>query len=373
MKIGVLGAGMIGKAIALDLIKYYSVTTFDNNEKNLTQLKNSNNDIKIVQADLLNTEHFYNWFNEFDIVVSAVPGFMGYNTLVTLIKTCKKIVDISFFSEDVLQLNQLAIDNNCTVITDIGVAPGMSNLILGRYNAEMKINLFKCFVGGLPKNPKPPFYYKAPFSPIDVIEEYTRKARLKINGEVIVKSALTDREFIEFDNIGTLEAFNTDGLRSLLYTMPHIPTMIEKTLRYPNHLEPILLLKEMGFFSKKKIEVDGTLISPLQITSKLLINEWMIGEEEEEFTIMKVEIEGEKNGEAEKVMYTLFDTFNFETKTSSMARTTGYTCNASVQLLLQDQFTKKGVFPPELIGNDKNCFDFVMQYLKERNVNWIKH
>jgi len=55
-----------------------------------------------------------------------------------------------------------------------------------------------------------------------------------------------------------------------------------------------------------------------------------------------------------------------------MARTTGYTCTAVVNLLTQSLFNEKGVFPPELVGKHKNCFDFIIEYLKERKINWVK-
>jgi saccharopine dehydrogenase-like NADP-dependent oxidoreductase len=282
------------------------------------------------------------------------------------------VVDISFFPEDVLQLDAMAKEKNVTVITDIGVAPGMSNLILGRYNEEFTVTNFECYVGGLPRIRKKPFEYKAPFSPVDVIEEYMRPARLKENGQIVSKPALSEREFINFDEIGTLEAFNTDGLRSLLFTMPHIPNMKEKTLRYPGHAELIMALQQAGFFDEKEIEINGTKISPLTFSSKILFREWKLGDQEDELTVMKVIVEGRKNGSAKRVEYNLLDRYNAATRTSSMSRTTGYTCTAAVQLIARKLFTEKGVFPPELVGKDKPCFDFVMDYLIQRGVIWRK-
>ena len=293
---------------------------------------------------------------------------MGYKTLETAIGCGKNIVDISFFPEDVLQLDKLAKEKGVTVITDCGVAPGMSNFIIGRYNEEMKIDAFEIYVGGLPKVRKKPFQYKAPFSPADVIEEYTRPARLMENGFIVTRPALSDVEWIHFDEVGTLEAFNTDGLRSLLYTMPHIKNQKEKTLRYPGHVDIILSLKESNFFSETPIDVEGIKISPLKVTSQILFNEWKLGLEEEELTVMKVILHGENK----TIEWSLLDYFDKETKISSMARTTGYTCTAAVNLIAQNLFQEKGVFPPELIGKHKTCFDFVLNYLKERKVNWVK-
>jgi len=253
------------------------------------------------------------------------------------------------------------------------VAPGMDNVILGYYNEIMKLTDFECLVGGLPKIKKWPFCYKAPFSPIDVIEEYTRPARFVENGNEIVRAALTDCEYVEFDKVGTLEAFNSDGLRSIIYTMPHIPNMKEKTLRYPGHVEYIHVLKESGFFGTEKIEVNGRLISPLDFTSKILFNEWKLGESEEEITVMRVTVKGvNANGQIEEVIYSMHDEYDTKTKTSSMARTTGYTATAAANLFLDGLFSEKGIFPPELVGKHKVCFDYFLNYLAQRNIHYKK-
>jgi len=372
MKVAVLGAGMVGSAIAIDLSSRHHVTAFDVSNTNLDLLKKRNPRIETQQADLRDYSSYPKLLSSFDIVVTAVPGFMGYKTLETSINCGKNIVDISFFPEDVLQQDQLAKERGVTVITDCGVAPGMSNFIIGRHNEEMKIDALEIYVGGLPKVRKKPFQYKAPFSPADVIEEYTRPARLMENGHIIIRPALSEVEWIHFENLGTLEAFNTDGLRSLLYTMPHIKNQKEKTLRYPGHVDIIISLKESGFFNEAPIDVNGSKISPLKVTSQILFNEWKLGLEEEELTVMKVKLISKKDDGSKSIEWNLLDFYDHDTKISSMARTTGYTCTAAVNLLAQNLFNEKGVFPPELVGKHKACFDFVLDYLKERKVNWIK-
>lgn len=372
MNIAILGAGMVGRTIALDLAKDYTVTSFDVNPQNLELLQSKNAGIHVLQADLQQYSQYEQWLQPFDLVVTAVPGFMGYETLKNVILCGKNVADISFFPEDALQLNELAKQKKVTVITDIGVAPGMSNLILGYYDQIMEVKNFECYVGGLPKSRKKPFEYKAPFSPADVIEEYMRPARLKENGHVVTKPALSEKELMDFDEIGTLEAFNTDGLRSLLFTMTHIPDLKEKTLRYPGHADLIAALKASGFFSDAPILVNGVETTPLQFTSKILFHEWKLGETEEELTVMQVIVEGEKDGKAKRVQYDMLDRYDAPTRTSSMSRTTGYTCAAAVHLIAQKIFAEKGVFPPELVGRSKNCFDFVVGYLEERGVMWKK-
>lgn len=369
----VLGAGMVGSAMAVDLAKNHDVTITDFNEIALKKAQNVCNDLNVIQLDVTDKIELQNVVQPFDLVVCAVPGFLGFETLKSIIEAKKNVVDISFFPENSLELNELAKENNVTAIVDCGVAPGMGNIILGYYNEKLKLTDFECLVGGLPKIKKWPFAYKAPFSPVDVIEEYTRPARYVENGVVVTKEALSDCEFVEFDKVGTLESFNSDGLRSIIFTLPHVKNMKEKTLRYPGHVEYIKVLKESGFFKTNKINLGNSEITPLDFTSKILFNEWKLGENEEEMTVMRITLKGcGENGEEQTIRYNLHDEYCTETNVSSMSRTTGYTATAVANLFLEGLFDEKGVFPPELIGKHKPCFDYVLSYLKARNVIYIK-
>tara|TARA_R110000868_G_scaffold97875_1_gene269216 strand:- start:1195 stop:2334 length:1140 start_codon:yes stop_codon:yes gene_type:complete len=369
----VLGAGMVGSAMAIDLSKKHNVTLTDLNQNVLDKVKQKCDALSIEQLDVTNKENLRKAIIKHDLVICAVPGFLGFKTLKAIIENEMNVIDISFFPENSLDLDVLAKEKNVTAIVDCGVAPGMDNIILGYYNEKMELTDFECLVGGLPKIKKWPFCYKAPFSPVDVIEEYTRPARYVEQGHEVIREPLTDCEYVDFEKVGTLESFNSDGLRSIIHTMPHIPNMKEKTLRYPGHVEYVRVLKESGFFSKDKIEVNGNSMSPLDFTSKILFNEWKLGETEEELTVMRVTVKGKnKEGVLEEVMYNLYDEYNSETKTSSMSRTTGYTATAAANLLLDGIFKEKGLFPPELVGKHEVCFNYFMKYLEERNVMYKK-
>jgi saccharopine dehydrogenase-like NADP-dependent oxidoreductase len=246
----------------------------------------------------------------------------------------------------------------------------MSNVILGFHNQEMKINSYECLVGGLPVVREWPYEYKAVFSPIDVIEEYIRPARYVQNGAVVTKEALSDAELIHFNEVGTLESWNSDGLRSLIKTMPHIPDMIEKTLRYPGCIEYLRVLRETGFFSYEEMDVKGVKIRPVDLTAKLLFPKWKLKPGEEEFTIMRIRIAGEKNGEKKQLQYTILDRTDKATNTISMARTTGYTCTAAAHLVIDGKFNRKGICPPEYLGEAKDNYQFILAYLKERGVTY---
>src|SRR3954470_6315598 len=152
MKIAILGAGMVGRTMAIDLCKQYDVTSFDISNRSLEILAAKEPSVKTVIADLSNYPGYPQILSGFDFVITAVPGFMGYKTLEAVIKAKKNVADISFFPENSLDLDALAKENNVTVITDCGVAPGMSNYIIGYHNEQMQISSFECMVGGLPMN-----------------------------------------------------------------------------------------------------------------------------------------------------------------------------------------------------------------------------
>lgn len=363
----VLGAGMVGSAIAKDLAQRYSVTSADILDENLSPLRLYG--IHTAELDLRDTEELKKIIRKADLVIGAVPGFLGFDTLKTVISEGKNVVDISFFDEDPFLLDSLAKDNNVTAIVDCGVAPGMSNIILGHYASKYKVLKYKCMVGGLPKIRTLPYQYKAPFSPADVIEEYTRPARIVQNGKVVTKKALSEPEFVEMENLGTLEAFNTDGLRTLIRTMD-IPNMAEKTLRYPGHLEIIKALVDTGFFRNDFVDIGNHSVRPIDITSKLLFPIWKQSPEEREFTVMKIIIEAETPAGRTEIISSLYDETDTVSNISSMARTTGYTCAAAAELVLQGGISAMGIIPPEALGKEENIFRKILTYLKERNVSY---
>lgn len=364
-KIIVLGAGLVGKAIALDLNKNHHVTAVDTNAERLAELEASG--ITRLKLDLSIGDTIKKAVSEYDLVIGAVPGYMGHHVMKNVIEAGQNMVDISFMPEDPGDFHELAQESGVCVVTDCGIAPGMSNIILGYHNKNMKVEHFECLVGGLPVIREWPYEYKAVFSPIDVIEEYIRPARYVENGAIITREALSDAELVEFEGVGTLESWNSDGLRSLIQTMD-IPNMIEKTLRYPGTIEYLKVLRETGFFSYDEIEVNGKMIRPIELTSRLLFPKWKLKPGEEDFTIMRIKIDGQKQGQSKSYTYSLLDRYDRKHEIISMARTTGYTCTAVANLVLEGKFNNTGIIPPEFVGEDPNNFRYILEYLKKRNV-----
>jgi saccharopine dehydrogenase-like NADP-dependent oxidoreductase len=363
-----LGAGRMAQAIVYDLSRDYEITVADINENALHEI-GAKFKVPTIVIDSANKPALQKAIKPFHLVIGAVPGFIGFQMMEAVLEAGKPIIDISFFDEDVFLLDDLAKSNKVMAIPDIGVAPGMSNLILGYHAANMEVEHFHCMVGGLPVERKRPFEYKAPFSPIDVIEEYIRPSRMMVNGAIVEKPALTEPEFFDFDQIGTLEAFNTDGLRSLLKTM-QVPDMIEKTLRYPGHRQLMQDLRDAGFFSKETKQVEGVAIRPIDLTAGLLFKQWALQPDEDEFTVMRVTVTGKESGESVRYEYNLLDYRDKQTGLSSMARTTGFTCSSAVRMCLNGLFNETGIQPPEYVGRNEACFRFILRHLSTLGVQW---
>jgi len=254
---------------------------------------------------------------------------------------------------------------------DCGIYPGMGSALIMDVSRKLdKVDNVLTYVGGLPEVREWPSEYKAVFSPIDVIEEYTRPARYIENGYEIVRPALSDPEYIFFPEIGTLEAFNTDGLRTLAKTID-APNLKEKTLRYPGHIEKMAILRELGFFSKEEsIDVKGQKTSPLEITSQILFPNWKLNQGEGDITIFKSIIEGIKDGRKMRYTIDMYDKYCADTDVISMARTTGYTATLAIRMIANGLYTYKGISPPEYMGKHPECVEFMLKGLGDRNVIW---
>jgi lysine 6-dehydrogenase len=364
-KIIVLGSGLVGSAMAIDLAQNYHVTALDTNTDSFDRLKEKG--VAAKQADLSRPGEIARQVSGYDLVIGALPGHMGFRTIEEVMAAGINLVDISFMPEDYLSLDDLAKHKNLTVVVDCGVAPGMGNLILGHHDRMMEVESFRCYVGGLPLKREWPFEYKAVFSPIDVIEEYTRPARYVETRELITREALSGLELIDFSRVGKLEAWNSDGLRSLLSTMD-IPNMLEKTLRYPGTTQYIRVLRETGFFSYDPVNICGQEIRPIDLTAKLLFPIWQLQEGEGDMTVVRIIISGRENGTPVQYTYELYDEYDPVTEIHSMARTTGYTCTAVADLIMAGKFRRKGVCPPEFVGQEPGNYEYVRDYLAARNV-----
>ena len=370
MKIVVLGAGLVGSAIIQDLAedKQYEILAVDLNKSSLDRISGFYG-VSTRQADLSDDKTITTLVSDADLVINAVPGFLGFQTLKQIIQTGKNVVDISFFGENAFELDQLARKKSVTAIVDCGVAPGLCNIIAGYVTEKMdQVDSYLCYVGGLPEIREWPYEYKVVFSPTDVLEEYTRSARFVENGKEVIYPALSEVELLDFPGVGTLEAFNTDGLRSLLLTLD-IPNMREKTMRYPGHANLMRVFRESGFFNQEKVEVDGQGVQPLALTSRLLFDQWKMKDGDRDLTVMQVILEGKEGKDQVIYQYDLVDHYDQEKNITSMARTTGYTCTIVARLLMEGTIPLTGICPPEKLGEISGLFEMLLGEYQKRGIN----
>lgn len=369
----VLGAGMVGSIMAADLAADadMEVTLADIRSDSLAEgQRRAGGRLKIVQADLADPAVLKKTIAPYDIVLGALASSIGFQTLRAVIEAGKNYCDICFMPQDAWELDALAKANGVTAIVDCGVAPGMSNMMAGHGAAQLdQCQNIEIYVGGLPRERRWPFQYKAGFSPFDVIEEYTRPSRVVEHGRIVIKEALSEPELIDFPGVGTLEAFNTDGLRSIAHFLK-APFMKEKTLRYPGHIELMRVFRATGLFSHDPINVRGVSVKPIDVISALMFPKWTYEKGEEDLTVMRVIVEGVKDRRPTRFTWDLLDFYDQATHSTSMSRTTAFPCTIMARLVAGGEFRRPGVIPPELIGQTPGMLERVLKQLELRGITY---
>jgi saccharopine dehydrogenase-like NADP-dependent oxidoreductase len=304
----------------------------------------------------------------YDLVLGALPGDYGYMSIKAAIEVGANMVDVSYTVEDPTALNESAKAKGVTVIPDCGVAPGLSNILVGYAASRLdNVKTAHFMVGGIPEKPVPPIGYTITWSADGLIDEYVRDVSIIEGGEKVNVPALSGLEEIEFPGVGVLESFYTDGLRTLADSIEGVDSMWEKTLRYPGHVEKIKLLRELGFFADEPVKTRLGEVTPKDVTARIFERTlWM--PEVGDLLAMMIEVSGESGGEAKKYAYRLVDYFNHETGVSAMARTTGYTAAIVAGMLAKGKVTKKGVLVTESLARNPEFTEELLIELRKRGV-----
>ncbi len=374
MKAVQLGCGLVGRLIAKDMARDYDVTVVDLNEKALQGLKAEMPVVDTVKASVTDAQALAPILEDADVVTAGIPGDYGYEMMKSVLSLGKSISDISFMPEDFDDLNDLAVEKGATAVPDMGVAPGMSNFLMGRGAALLdEVEDAHIYVGGIPVHPEPPFNYQATWSPIDCIDEFLRPARYIKDGKLVTAEATSGLHRREFPGVGMLEVFYTDGLRSLLKNIRG-RNVGEMTMRYPGHVEQMRLLRSMGLFDKTPRTLGGKEVVPLEMTADLLLPMWKFDADrgDRDLTVMRVEVRGFRG--ADEVTYTwdLLDTFDEESGYTSMSRCTGCSCAIFARAILEGFITEKGVRAPELLAGDDRLYEFVLNEQKKRGIHYTE-
>lgn len=351
-----IGCGHIGSVMARYLSEsipsaeiVVSDSLLDRAEQVVASIGRGN--LRAVQLEASDYNRLLDLLNGVDLAIGLAPGRLGFLSMKACIDAGVDMVDLSYMSEDPLTLHQAALTKGVTVIPDCGFAPGLSNILVGKAVSMLdRVESVHIFVGGLPEKNIPPLGYKVTWCVEDLIEEYVRVSVIVENGKKVEVKALDGIEKVEIPDIGLLEAFYTDGVRTLHHTIKGVSSLWEKTMRYPGHAERIKMLVELGFFDEEPILLDrGFNITPRELTIKLFEKRLSMFDLKD-LVVMKIEVDGVKDGKETNYTYQMLDYFDEKKQITAMARTTAYTASIIVESLLKGVIKEKGVVPPEILG-----------------------
>jgi len=329
-KVLVLGGGQQGSVIAAELATDVDVDVAD---RRPVQVPGA----RWVDIDAGDVHGLVEKIRHYDLVVGALPAALGFEAAKAAIKAGVSYVDVAFYAEDAHELDAAAKDAGVMILPDCGLAPGLSHMLAGRAMAARERKRVCIYVGGVARNPDVPFGYVLTWSPEDLADEYVRPARILRQGKVETVPALSGVERIDIEGVGEMEAFYTDGVRTLL-SAQGVPDIEEKTLRWPGHIEAIAPLLK-----------DGSLISTLHERCST----------GEDLVVLRVEADEESATLIEVARGGL----------SAMARTTALTTAAFARLVLSGALEgRTGVLTPEDIGSDVRAYQFVLASMAKHGV-----
>lgn len=364
----VLGCGLIGKLVAIDLSKDFEVTVMDPFEKALASL-GDRKDIKKLQKSAGDAAALAEAAKDADIVCGLLPSHLEEASQKQILEMGKNYVSPSGYLHS-KGMDEIAKKSGAVAVFDMGIAPGMSNYLVARGGAMVEELDFGCiYVGGIPDKLDPPFNYRTVFCLEDTMGEYCWPAHYVKDNKITEAPALSGLEEIDFPGLGKLEAFFTDGLRSAAENVKG-KFVAEKTMRWPGYVDTINILKAAGCFSKEPIVVDGKEVIPFNVTTELFRPLWTLRPEkgDRDLTVMRVVAKGPKDGKYVTNTWDLIDKFDDEQMFHSMARTTGYPCAATVRAVANGMISAPGFHAPESLATNDEFYNYLMPQLAEHGI-----
>ncbi|MBB4823032.1 lysine 6-dehydrogenase [Sporosarcina luteola] len=360
MKVVVLGAGLMGKEAVRDLVKSDDVQKVYLADLHVRQAEDfaeqlMSDKLDILLLDATNDEQLKDVMALGDVVINAL--FYSFNE-----KVARTAVEIGVHSIDlgghiggatdaVLGLAEQAEAKGVTIIPDLGVAPGMINILSGYGASKLdKVESIKLYVGGIPVKPEPPLNYNIVFSLEGVFDHYTDPSHVIRDGQLLEIPSLSEVEPIHFKDYGELEAFHTSGGTStLIKTFDEVQTLEYKTIRYKGHAEKFQLLVDLGLLSKdSQVEVGGSTVKVRDVMREQLSPKLRLGDKVDA-VLLRVIVSGEKNGETATYEYNLVTEKDMTVNETAMARATANTISVVAQMIGNGTILKRGVHPPENI------------------------
>lgn len=379
MKVVVLGAGLMGKETARDLVKSDRVervflADLDVAQTKVFQEKLQSDKLEVIRLDANNDNELKEVMSKGDVVVNAL--FYSFNE-----KVARTATEIGVHSVDlgghiggatdaVLELHEEAATKGITLIPDLGVAPGMINILAGHGVSKLEdVTSIKLYVGGIPVEPEGPLQYNIVFSLDGVLDHYTDTSHVVRNGQLQEIPSLTEIEPIHFDGFGELEAFHTSGGTSTLTkTFPDVETLEYKTIRYTGHAEKFKVLVDLGLTNKETtVKVNGHDVKTREVLKEALTPDLLLGNKQDA-VLLRVIVSGNKNNEPVTYEYEMVTKKDMSDQVTAMARATANTISVVAQMIGNGEITKRGVYPPEQIVPG----DSYIAEMKKRGVNIVE-
>jgi len=369
MKILSIGCGYIGSVLAEEIvcsIDFDELIICDSEEERIEKTgRELGEKVFPLRKDISDYSTLLEIIDDADLVVGLSPGKLGFKVMKACVEKRKSLVDLSYMTEDPFVFQKKSRRRGITIIPDCGVAPGLSNILIGKASSQLdKVQDVTAYVGGLPQKPMPPLNYKVTWCVEDLFEEYTRKVKIVRNNETIEVDALEGLEEVEFEGLGKFEAFFTDGVRTLHHTIK-ARNMWEKTLRYKGHAEKIKFLRDLGLLEKRPLT--SVNLSPWAFMRSFW-KEKLSFFGDKDFVLMRIEVTGRKESANFIHSFEMVDHFDEERNVTAMGRTTAYTALAVIKLLIENRIERKGVVPPEILGMDRELSREIECTLRERDI-----
>ncbi len=377
-KVLVLGAGLMGPAIASDLLKYgiaERVMVADIDPERVGEVVRCLGPERCqgMVLDVWDRQALVDAMRQVEVVAGAYPAAAVAQVTEAAIEAGVSLADLTGSAEgfDIFAYHQRAVTAGVTLLPGCGVAPGLTNVLVGQGAARFdRVSEGVIYVGGLPLHPRPPLGYRVVFSMDALIDEYVVPALVIKEGRVVEVPALDGLEEVAFpDPVGVCEAFYTDGLGTMVRTGMQMGfrELAEKTVRYPGHRDKVAFLRDCGFFSREPVRVDGVEVVPRRFTGALLGSLLEQGDEAD-VTVLRVVVRGESQGKRGTWTFDMVDFYDHDNRVTSMARTTGYTCSILVGMLLRGRIAGPGVVPLEQVFADAAMYEELREELGKRGM-----
>lgn len=350
----VLGGGLQGSACAYDLLTQddvTSVTIADVRAGAGADFLPDDDRLRRVALDFSNERATRELMERHDVVMSAAPYYFNDTLARLAIEAGCDYTDLGgnteiLFSQ--LEMSDEAQAAGCTLIPDVGLAPGLVNVLAAEGIRRLdRAESVSMYVGGLPQHPKPPLNYQVVYSLKGVLDYYTTPSYVIRDGKPFEVEALSEIEAVEFPEIGTLEAFHTAGGASLLPWRYEgkVDRLEYKTLRYPGHADVMRSIRELGLLSLDPVDVRGQDVVPRDLMIAVL--KPLLTSSDPDLVALRVRATGTKDGLPLTHQWDLLDREDEERGITAMERTTGFTLAIVGLLMGRDAIDAAGVMPPD--------------------------